>query len=91
MLPCMQVGQWASAKECYSRSLLLEPSSLAFANRAMAELKLNDWPVSGGLVAHVLRDQLLVYGNHKPDAQPWLYSLACLRRRLRRTVARPSR
>lgn len=35
-----KLGDHKSAEECYTRSLELEPSSLAFANRAMAMLKL---------------------------------------------------
>ena len=38
-----KVGQHSSAKECYTRSILLDPCSLAYANRAMAAIKLKDW------------------------------------------------
>ncbi len=37
------MGQFASALECYSRSVELEPGCVAFANRAMARLKLEQW------------------------------------------------
>ena len=39
----LQIGQWASALECYSSSLEYGPNCLAFANRAMARLKLEQW------------------------------------------------
>jgi Meckel syndrome type 1 protein len=39
-----KAGQWAFAKQCYGRSLTLDPSNVAaLANRAMAELKLQEW------------------------------------------------
>ena len=39
-----QAGQHAYAKECYSRSIALQPNSaVAYANRAMAELRLLEW------------------------------------------------
>ncbi len=42
--PLLQAGQWAFAKECYSRSLALDARSVnSWANRAMVELKLCEW------------------------------------------------
>ena len=38
-----QIGQWASALECYTRSLDYGPNCLSYANRAMASLKLEKW------------------------------------------------
>ncbi|GAX82605.1 hypothetical protein CEUSTIGMA_g10031.t1 [Chlamydomonas eustigma] len=38
-----KIGHWASALECYSRSIDLEPTCLSYANRAMSKLKLGDW------------------------------------------------
>ncbi|KAG2489564.1 hypothetical protein HYH03_012015 [Edaphochlamys debaryana] len=38
-----KAGEYDSAYECYSRSLEMQPTCLAYANRAMALLKLSRW------------------------------------------------
>lgn len=39
-----KAGQFASAKECYAHCAAMEPSNaVAYANKAMAELKLQEW------------------------------------------------
>ncbi|KAF5833987.1 hypothetical protein DUNSADRAFT_9513 [Dunaliella salina] len=51
-----KAGQHAYAKECYSRSIALDPASAtAYANRAMAELRLMEWPQAEEDCSHALK------------------------------------
>ncbi len=63
---CVFIGQYAYARDCYTRCIQLDPdSAVAYANRAMAELKLSQWAQAEEDCTHALdRDPAFVKVSH---------------------------
>lgn len=46
-------GEWEGAVSCYSSSLALRPTAVAYANRAMAFIKMKRWVGGDGRVYEI--------------------------------------